>query len=202
MQPNEDLAQLVAAAKTGDDAAFDALVAAYTPRLLLFLRRCASASLGADADELDLLQETLVQVHRLLPRYEHRDAASWYRWLVTVARHVVQNRVAYLDANGRRRTGRLESTHEGEPSCQRSTAGSTPSRHAVRGERVERLRLALEQLPPDLRQIVEGKVVDGMSLAEIAERRGLAKSSVFDRLHAGMAQLERSLRARGIDSEP
>jgi RNA polymerase sigma-70 factor, ECF subfamily len=186
------------AARRGDGAAFDSLMAPFLPRLALFMRRHAGAALAADVDELDLTQITLLRVHQQLPRYRHRSDAAFYRWVVAIARHAVQERLAYLRSKGRRSAVNACGLAAGlaEPSA----ADSTPSKHAIRRERAASLRAALDELPADQREVVEARIVDGSTFAEIGERLGVPRSSIFDRFQTGVCRLERALRVRGFDS--
>jgi len=74
--PDEELAARAAA---GSNAAFEALISKYSPRLFFFLRRrCQS-----EADIEDLIQEAFLRAFRSIDRYDPRWKFS--TWLYTTA---------------------------------------------------------------------------------------------------------------------
>ena len=74
-EPGDDV---VAAARSGDAAALEALYDAYVPRVLGYVR-----GLGVDEPE-DTVSEVFVSVVRGLPTF-HGDEADFRRWLFTIA---------------------------------------------------------------------------------------------------------------------
>lgn len=190
---SDDTRRLVTAARSGDGNAFRALVAPHEVRIILFLRHAARGVLAGDADERDLLQDTLVAAWCLMPQYEHRSDDYLHRWLVAIARHVVKRRCSYLRAKGRRRA-RPSGSDLDDSAIHPSSPTLSPSRHAVRGEQAERLSAALATLPSDQRAIVRANRLEGTPIAEIARRMNLRRSTVFDRLQEGIVRLEQLLR--------
>lgn len=184
----------------GDSAALTGLLHEFTPRLLLFIRRIGGQAIRADVDAEDLLQETLCRVHHHLPEFQHRGPGSFYRWIAAIARHVVQNRLDYLRRKGRGDIRHIESAGVAESASARSPEASTPatspSGYAVRHEEVDRLHLALAVLPPPLREVIELRMLEGLSFAETAAKLGIPKATVFDRFRSGMALLGKMLDAR------
>lgn len=80
-QEQRDDAALVAAARAGDMAAFEALLARYERRLFAFLRQMTGHTAGAE----DLAQTVWIAVHRNLHRFD--TARSFPTWLFTIARN-------------------------------------------------------------------------------------------------------------------
>jgi RNA polymerase sigma-70 factor (ECF subfamily) len=79
--------ELVARASAGSRAAFEELVARYTPRLFFFLRRKSGSD---DVDVEDLIQETFVRAFRNIDRYDTRWKFS--TWLYTMAVRIAISR--------------------------------------------------------------------------------------------------------------
>jgi RNA polymerase sigma-70 factor, ECF subfamily len=88
-----DESDLLAAARAGDAAAFDVLVAPLRPGLLLHCYRLVASSHDAE----DAVQETLVRAWRGLERFEGRSALR--TWLYTIATHVC---LREIERRGRR----------------------------------------------------------------------------------------------------
>ncbi len=79
MEPTD--AQLIAAYRSGDDAALNALVLRYLPLVFRFGYRLT----GNAQDAEDVAQATFVKVWRYLKRY--RSDASFKAWLFSIARN-------------------------------------------------------------------------------------------------------------------
>ncbi|MGH3071446.1 MAG: sigma-70 family RNA polymerase sigma factor [Gaiellaceae bacterium] len=93
---------LVAAAKRGDERAFERLTAPYRREIHVHCYRM----LGSFTDAEDLVQETLLRAWRALPRFEER--ASFRAWLYKIATNACLKSLA-------KRRGRLAPTSLGPP---------------------------------------------------------------------------------------
>lgn len=178
-------------ARAGDPAAFGELVDKVAVRLLGFLRRSAGRSAAPDADEEDLFQTVLAHAWRLLPGFEDRGPESFYRWLVTIAKHSINDRLKYLDAKGR---GAMH-TVGGDDGAWSQIADSltSVSRCAMRRESWERVARALDTLDAKHSVVVTLHLLEGLSLAEIGASLGITKNAVWERLHHGLAGLRERL---------
>jgi RNA polymerase sigma-70 factor (ECF subfamily) len=66
---------------------------------------------------------------------------------------------------------------------------TSPSERAVRNEDLTRLAEALEQLPPDQREVVTLKHLVGLTLAQISEQLGRSSEAVAGLLFRGRLRL-------------
>ena len=78
-------------------------------------------------------------------------------------------------------------------------ATTTPSRVAAHRELADAMRAALDRLPEDLRDVIRLRVIEELSVEEVAERLGLGVSAVKHRSRKGSAEYHRLLRAH-LDS--
>lgn len=152
---------------------FDDAVAEFAAKLRAFIRRRVRDDATAD----DLTQETLLKVFR--SRAALRDGQRLEAWLYRIARTTL------IDFY--RRTKPTEELPE--------------SLTAESGDEVERLRLAvmattkrfLEALPEAYREPVRLAELEGLPLAEIAQRSGLSLTAVKSRVRRGRAMLKKKL---------
>jgi RNA polymerase sigma-70 factor (ECF subfamily) len=178
--PGQEL-MLVLRAQEGDGEAFRALLGAYEPRLLYFLRRFA-------ADEhlaRDLLQEVWLAVFRQLPRL--RQPAAFRGWLYQIAHDRAVSRVR----RQRREAEVLECVH--------SEREVEAVDEFVQSEQAEAVHAALGKLNEDQRIVLTLRFLEDLSIAQIAEVLRLPAGTVKSRLHYAKESLRSLLYQEQID---
>lgn len=156
--------ELVEAAATGDQAAFDLLFARHRTTV----ERAASRVLGDPAEAQDAVQLTFVKTWRAADRLD--PARPFGPWVRTVARRVAIDLVR--SRTRRERVDRHDVEHEesAEISC------------ALITER-ERVRRAVDQLPELEQQVVLLTYFGGLTHLEAAEWLGIPVGTVKSRSH-------------------
>lgn len=176
-----DTGRLLREAQGGDRDSLDALYERHRGRLLGFVRaRMSPALLGTVSPE-DVLQETLLESARKLGDFEDRGPASFYRWLVEIARFKV------LEADRARKTRKrsLEEPMEAEPAGRETS----PSGRAAKRERADLLRDALAALPGEQGEAVRLRYLEGLSIAETSDRLSKSPAAVKALVSRGLAAL-------------
>jgi len=164
-EPTSD-ASLVAAARTGDRAAFGQLYERYGRMVHgILLARVPRY------DVADLVQDVFVLALRQLGTL--RDEGAFGGWLATIAR----NRAA----------DHLRRSVD-ETSIPEELPGEDPTRNEGRW-----VLRAIRSLPEAYRETLILRLVEGMTGPEIAARTGLTPGSVRVNLHRGMKQLREKL---------
>lgn len=165
---------LVRRIQSGERELFEDLIARFVAPLFdLFRRRHAS-----DADAEDLVQETLLQCLASIGAF--RGKSTFRTWLFRMA----LNRMA--DRERRPRTSRLPDDAEEE-------IVAPPPREGTHDERV---RAAIDRLPPSRREVV--RLVHGeedLDCAEAAARLGRSVEAVRKELSRAYRELRDLLRA-------
>lgn len=184
----------------GDPRAFTRLHAALTPRLRGFLIDIVHDESTAD----DLLQLTFLKAHLARDRFcvqgGNPDGAV-QGWYFAIARNVALD---LLRQRGRRirREGR-DGVDIGDLDLADETA--TVEQLALGQEYgdavVGQVREALAQLPPGQREVVELHKLQGMSMAEVAERLDIREGTARVRAHRGYKALARLLGAGVVGLE-
>lgn len=179
---------LLDAARAGDREALTTLLARHEGRLLGCIRALLPAGLALRVAPEDLLQETLLEASRKLPGFvpEH-GSASFYRWLVAIARFKV------LEAG---RAQRAAKRAREEPLEASVPAGWTsPSGGALRSERAAALAQALARLPERQAAAVRLRWLEGRSVAETAAELEASEPAVKALVSRGLAALAQELGA-------
>jgi len=170
----------VAAARVGDRLALDDLYARHQGRLLSFLRASMTGGLARRLSAEDVLQETLLESTRKIAAFEPRGPASFYRWLVAIARFKLTEAARALRAR-KRSTEPLDGPV--------AASQTSPSGHLARGEGRARLLGALDALPRRQADAVRLRYLEGLSASEAAERLECSESAIKALVSRGMAQL-------------
>jgi RNA polymerase sigma factor (sigma-70 family) len=175
---------LVERARTGDAAAFDALVVKHSPRLYNTIYNMTSNR----EDTADLLQDTFALAYRSLPRF--RGDSAFHTWVHAIAVNAALN---FLQRRKKRRTMSLEDMNgaiEQDPDYRELASNSDPVREAGLNELQERLNDAIQQLPPAQRAVVVMFDIQDMPHAEIGRIMGVSEGTVRSRLFYAHRQLQ------------
>jgi RNA polymerase sigma-70 factor (ECF subfamily) len=157
---------LIQRARAGDSGAFETLLARYSDRLLNRVRLMMGEEARREAESVDFLQATLLQVVRHFERAAVADERAFLRWLTSVARNRIRDSVRRRREVPFAELSRTLSTDR--PSPQQAS----PPSQAASNEEVDRLAEALEELDPELRRAVELRDFDGLAFAAVGERLG------------------------------
>ena len=168
---------LLEQARSGDRHALSRAFEKHQRRLAVLIYYRLPAG-GRAFDEVeDLVQETFLRACRDLGGFTWQSPGSFFRWLASIAGHVVIDRARYR--NRERRAGdEVPFRSESNPAGAEPVDTVTPSRLLARKEAVERLLERLDQLPDDYREALVMAKVEGCTTAEIAERMGKTREAV------------------------
>jgi RNA polymerase sigma-70 factor (ECF subfamily) len=164
--------------------------------LELLARAQLDPRLRGKMDAADLVQQTLLRAVAAKDRFRGDDAGR-AAWLRTILSRVMIDAVRKFGRpGGDEREWSLEAAIEHSSARLEAFLAAdqaSPSGRAERNERLLRLADALAQLPEDQRRAVELRHLEGLSLAEIAERMGRSVDAVVGLIHRGLRGLRRDL---------
>ena len=176
---------LAIAFKQGDEAVFGELIELYQERLYRLAYRITT-----DADDaLDVVQEAFIKIHKSIQHWN--QTASFYSWAYRITSNLAIDVV--------RRRGRDRKARDRIARSQGELLGiapreSDPIEVDEMTAMVNKVKLAIEQLPPGQRSIVALRHYEGLSLNEIAEIRDCAVGTVKSTLHQAFRKLRTLLK--------
>ena len=162
-------AQLVAAARSGDRAAFATLIERH---YALLLRMCARIT-GDRERAQDAAQEAVLRAMLSLDRLARPERFG--AWLVGIGLNVAREPPRRPPAGG--------------AECSAADPAASPVAAAEARETADRVRSAIATLPPGQREAVTLFYLAGLDHAETAAHLGTAVSAVKTRLHKARASL-------------
>lgn len=171
---DEAIRDALQAAGRGEHGALGRLLESYRRRLLPMIAIRMDERLKGRLDPDDVLQDTFAEVTQRVPEYlERRSDQDFFLWVrFLTMQKLIQLRRTHLGAaarDARRETGQTpaHASSFALASAILDTAG-TPSRHAMRNERAERLEQALERMKELDREILVLRHFEHLSNKEAA----------------------------------
>ena len=164
--------------------------------------------LRSRADAEDVAQEALLRAYRFFGGFHGGDARAWllqivrntcYTWLQknrpaeTMAEFdETQHSMGSAMGNA---MGTVSETAAGMGTPGRAQLGGSPEAQAIANEDRERLTRALEQLPPNFREVLVLRELEGCSYKEIAAITSAPIGTVMSALSRARKQLQIALTA-------
>jgi len=167
--------QLVVRAQEGDSRAFELLVRKYQHKIVQLVSR-----LVGDADAPDVAQETFVRAWRALKGFQGNSA--FYTWLYRIGINTAKN---HLVSRNRRQGNNDIDIADAElyGHSEQLADHDTPEANVLSEEIKDRVTIAINGLPPDLRRAIVLRELEGLSYEEIAEAMdcpiGTVRSRIF-----------------------
>lgn len=180
-----DESNLIAAAKRGDVASFEALIQPHQAKI----HRIILAVTANRDDAEDALQETLLQAFRAISRF--RGDSSFATWLHRVALNTTRN---WLRTQARASSTRIADrmVHAG------ISVSAAIDEDLLAQERRALIRRALLRLPEHYQNALLLRHYRDMTYEEIAKVLGVPIGTVRSRLAQGRNLLLRELRSLGL----
>jgi RNA polymerase sigma-70 factor (ECF subfamily) len=146
----------------------------------------------------DVVQDGLLRAHERWPQFTGSTRAELVSWLLTILDNTYKDRVARESADKRdpAREQDLEvllAESSVRLGAYLSASLSTPSERVEREESLVRLASALDDLPPEERQVVILRHLSSLTMTEIAEEIDRSKTTVVRLLHRDMTRLRETL---------
>ena len=169
----------------------------YRSALMLLARAQLARHQQLGLEASDLVQQSLFEAWRDRKQFRGGTDAERFAWLRMILHRT------FLDEYRRKHTGKndldlqilgadLTGSFAGLDELL-AAQQTSPSERAVRNEDLTRLAEALEQLPPDQREVVTLKHLVGLTLAQISERLGRSSEAVAGLLFRGRIRLRELL---------
>ena len=184
--------QIVERALTGDAEAFGEIVRRWERRIFAL----AFGMLGREEDARDATQETFLAAFRNLRAFRGEAKVSSWLHRIAVNQCITRQRRAKV-----RNESALETEEEKNAASFAAPVHYSPVRVVEGWETTAAVRLAVNSLPVELRQVVVMKEFEELTFKEIAEALDLPLSTVKSRLYTALKQLQMRLRKFGQDSE-
>lgn len=169
------IARCIRRAREGQIDALNELLEAYRNYLGLLAATCLDRELRGKVDRSDLVQDTLLKVHRNFGNFRGTTEQEWTTWL----RRILVHSLADLRRSFDRQRRAVERERSIEAAIDRSSAmlrelgpsaHPSPSEHAHRREVGALVADALAELDPDAREVIILRTLNELDWNEVASR--------------------------------
>ncbi|MBK9385526.1 MAG: sigma-70 family RNA polymerase sigma factor [Planctomycetes bacterium] len=170
--------------------------------LLVVRARMSPAMLARLAPE-DVWQETLLHAWRDRTQCTWQGLPAFRRWLISILEHRLLDLAEAAERKKRGGGAQPLSLDARAAPAEASSLGfagpiasTTPSRVAMDREAATAIAEALQELPEELREVVRLRLIEDLSMPEVAERTGLGLSAAQHRFRKGAESYQRALARR------
>ena len=198
-----DDAQLIHDAIAGDPIAMQALLHHHRGQLLEYIKRHLPPQLRPLIEPEDVLQDTFVEAIRRLKEFSPNSDAHVSRWLMTIARHKMVDLLRTQQAAKRGGENRIDAAggkDSGIIALLETLAvyHRTPSRSAAAHELAAALDRSIDRLPPDYRQAIRLRHVEGMAAKDAALRMNRTEGAFHLLCNRGLKKLRVTMRSESL----
>lgn len=137
----------------------------------------------------DAVQETFALFTQRLEEIEEPQRRGWL--VRTVQFHAMNLR--RKESNASRTVQSLHESPEGYLVSRADSAGESPSGTAEKNERLEELRAAIKELPREQQAVVQMRLVDELTFAQIAEQLEVPLGTILSRMRLALEKLKKRL---------
>ncbi len=194
------LVELLERARSGDQEARERLFRECRDYVGIVARTQVGSWLRTKVDASDLVQQTLLDMHRAMGEFRGETEAEWLAWLRKILNHNATDFVRKYGATQKRQARRevpLDRLVPGQSSARRldpQDPGESPSQCVLRRERELEVAQALAKLPPDYQEVIELRNLQRLSFEEVAERLGRSRGAVQMLWMRALRKLEEHLK--------
>jgi RNA polymerase sigma-70 factor (ECF subfamily) len=186
MEKNEE--KLISDILAGEADVYAVLVRRYEKPIFNLMLRMTSS----EADAVDLTQETFVRAYEKLDRF--KSSGRFFPWLYTIGLNLARDHLRKTKT-----AKNLENELQGPNNPFYQDSGQ--EHDLLENLNVEKVGMALKQLPSEYREAVFLRFHEGMAMKEIAQALQISVSGAKMRVHRGLLKLRQLLQKERRDDE-
>jgi RNA polymerase sigma-70 factor (ECF subfamily) len=197
LEEGEEQRRLLAASLTGDTTALGQLLELFRSYLLAIAGQELPGELAPKVGASDVVQETFLEVYRLIAQFHGDQPDDFRAWLRQVLVYKLsETRRHYLEVQKRQVARECSLDESGEVGALGDVlpgSGVSPSGEAVRNEQSQALATALGRLPELYRQVITWRTWEAVPFAEIGRRLGRTEDAARALYTRAMARLQEEM---------
>ena len=185
--------ELIRAYRGGDEQAFEILLTRHQERVYTKINFIVRDSELAN----DLFQDTFIKVVRLLKEGKYVEEGKFLPWILRIAHNMS---IDHFRRNKKMRM--VRSRDEVDVFATIDTGDAHIEDLLVAGQIHTDVRLLIDQLPEDQREVVRMRMYDGLSFKEIADTTGVSINTALGRMRYAVINLRKIVEENNIQLTP
>lgn len=174
----------------GDREALHELVQRDLPWIRARVRQRLGDRLREHGNTDDFLQDAVIDILNYTPRFIAEDGATFRRLVTQIVENCLRGQTEFYSRMRRNRARQQPLDHDTVlPIASDRRQPTTPSQHAVRNEEEAWLRLALDLVDPNDRDVIVMREWQGESFAAIGASLGVPENTARMRFARAMGRL-------------
>jgi RNA polymerase sigma-70 factor (ECF subfamily) len=195
---SDEVIELVDRAKAGDVEAWDRLYAIYEEDVRKRVRSKLGPSLRVQLDEsTDIMQSVWREAIKSLKGFEYRGDGSFLAWVTTILRHKVARR-----ADAAHRNMHSPGAANSDFLAAHADDRTGPTADVRNQEDLRLLRLALQEMDDEKREVLQLSWFEGMKHREVGDRLGITEDAARMRVTRAESELVKAFRRLHGESLP
>jgi len=141
----------------------------------------------------DLFQDTLFKVVRTLKKGKYIEEGKFLSWVIRIAHNII---IDYY-----RKKNKMKNIYESEDfSLFDILHDNSPDaeKQMIRQQLVEHVRVLIETLPPDQKEVLKMRIYDELSFIEISEKTGVSINTALGRMRYALINIRKYIEENNI----
>lgn len=183
-------AQLVRNYISGEESALSILINRHQQRLYSFI---FSKVYDRDVTE-DIFQDTFIKVIRTLKKGKYNEQGKFLPWVMRIAHNLI---IDYFRKNNR--MPKFKNNGDFDIFSVLSDGSSNAEHKIIHGQITNHVRLLLEELPQDQKDVIKMRLYQDMSFKEISDNTGVSINTALGRMRYGLINLRKMIDKHNIN---
>lgn len=202
-----EIAESLQLARNGDQRSLGKLLSSYERYLKLLAQGQLGQALRSKVDASDIVQETFLEAHRSIGRFDGTSGEQFIGWLKAILATRLANTIRHYVGTQARDIRLEECIYQSLDQSSISLGSiladprSSPSQQVVGKEQSQLVAEAILRLPHDYREVIVMRHLEGMTFPEIASSMNRSVDSVEKLWLRGMAKLKQEFKEEIHDAK-
>jgi len=141
----------------------------------------------------DLFQDTLFKVVRTLKKGKYNEEGKFLSWVIRIAHNII---IDYF-----RKKNKMKNVYESEDFSMFDILHDNSldaEKQMIRKQMIEKIRILIEKLPKDQKQVLKMRMYEELSFQEIAEKTEVSINTALGRMRYALINLRKIIEEKNI----
>ncbi len=181
--------QLVAMYVNGDENVLEVLIKRHRDKIFGFIY---SKVRNHELTE-DLFQDTLFKIVRTLKKGKYIEEGKFLSWVIRIAHNII---IDYY-----RKNNKMKNVYESEDFSLFDVLHDhalDAEKQMMRRQMIEKIRLLIEKLPEEQKEVLKLRMYEELSFQEIAEKTGVSINTALGRMRYALINIRKIIEEKGV----